>query len=75
VGITHTHTSTQINTHMMDYIPLLVLVPLALIVLYLVDYYWDEAEGLFTLTYLLAILSILIGWTLTAILDYNIFLP
>jgi hypothetical protein len=60
---------------MMDYAPLLVLVPLAAIVLYLVDYYWDETEGLFTLTYLLAILSILIGWTMTDILDINIFLP
>jgi len=58
----------------MDYIPLLLVVPLALIVLYLIGYYWRTAEGLFTLCYLLAILSILLGWTLTDILDINFFL-
>ena len=60
---------------MMDYAPLLLLVPLAGIAIYLLDYYWDDAEGLFTLYYLLAILSLLVGWTLTDVLDYNIFLP
>jgi len=59
----------------MDPLPLLPLIPLALIVLYLLDYYWDEAEGLFTLSYLLAILSIVVGFTLTEVLDFNIFLP
>jgi hypothetical protein len=59
----------------MDLLPLLPLIPLALIVLYLLDYYWDEAEGLFTLSYLLAILSIVVGFTLTEVLDFNIFLP
>ena len=58
----------------MEYAPLLLLVPLVGIAIYLLDYYWDDTEGLFTLYYLLAILSILVGWTLTDILDYNIFL-
>jgi hypothetical protein len=60
---------------MMDFLPLLPLIPLALIALYLIDSYWDEAEGLFTLSYLLVFLSLLVGWTLTEVLDFNIFLP
>jgi hypothetical protein len=54
---------------------LLTLVPLALLALYLINDYWTETEGLFTMIYLCAILSILIGWTLTDVLDINIFLP
>jgi len=59
----------------MDLLPLLPLIPLALIALYLIDSYWDEAEGLFTLSYLLVFLSLLVGWTFTEVLDFNIFLP
>jgi hypothetical protein len=59
---------------MMEYAPLLLLVPLAILALYLINDYWTETEGLFTMIYLCAILSVLVGWTMTDILDYNIFL-
>ena len=71
MGLVHTHAHTHINTHMMELLPL---VPLALLALYLINEYWTETEGLFTMIYLCAILSVLVGWTMTDILDYNIFL-
>jgi len=57
---------------MMELLPL---APLVILALYLINEYWTETEGLVTMIYLCAILSILIGWTLTDILDINIFLP
>jgi hypothetical protein len=52
---------------------LLPLVPLAILALYVINEYWTETEGLFTMIYLCMILSILLGWTLTDVLDINYF--
>jgi hypothetical protein len=59
----------------MDYTPLLLILPLMLLALYLINDYWTETEGLFTMTYLCVILGTIVGWTLTEQLDINIFLP
>ena len=57
---------------MMELLPL---APLVLLALYLINEYRTETEGLFTMIYLCMILSMVIGWTMTDILDINIFLP
>ena len=35
--------------------------------------HWTDTEGMFTMLYLCAILSLLIGWTMTDVLDINFF--
>ena len=70
MGLVHAHVHTHINTHMMELLPL---APLVILALYLINEYWTETEGLFTMIYLCMILSILTGWIMTDVLDINFF--
>jgi len=59
----------------MIYIILILLLPLVLLSFQTVLEHWSQTEGMFTMIYLCVFLSILVGWTLTEVLDINIFLP
>ena len=50
------------------------LLPLVILSIHTVLTHWADTEGMFTMIYLCMILSILAGWTMTDILDINIFL-
>jgi len=63
---------THINIYML-YILLILLSPLALLSIHTILTHWSHTEGLFTMLYLCVFLSILLGWTLTDVLDINFF--